>query len=397
MTDSLWFRRVMIFAAASAILALAATLAVRFVGASDQITAKLAELETAPIPPEQNAAEWLMAGAAAVVWSDADTKAIGEASYGPASEWSPELQASVREALDRQLGALETLHRAASLERSSYGIDYSHGIRAEMPNLLSLIRACRLLLAEARVAAADGDEDRAITALTTMGSMVSSLERESTILTALIGIACERMMLRATAETLISGHPWADQPAFLDALERTLPTEDLTDTLHRGFDTFALVNIKALGERPERAEGWVEGITAADYDHAAASLNRLVDIPYGSAPERFKESDPDAPLTELIANTRLAIPRAQAALAQRQLVRAAIALRRIGLADGAYPADRSIVAELSTPDPFTGRPLAYEVREDGSAEVGLAGADELLQQVVLKSAAHVPPIELSAP
>ena len=78
-------------------------------------------------------------------------------------------------------------------------------------------------------------------------------------------------------------------------------------------------------------------------------------------------------------------------------MRAAVQLRRIGLDNGAYPVDRSPVAELTQPDPFTGRPLAYTVRGDGSAEVGLAGADELLGQVVLKSAAHVAPIELPSP
>ena len=96
-------------------------------------------------------------------------------------------------------------------------------------------------------------------------------------------------------------------------------------------------------------------------------------------------------------NLRSAIARHQAALAQRQLVRAAMTLRRIAFAGGAYPADRSAVPELSEPDPFTGRPLLYERREDGSAEVALDGADELLAEVVLKSAASVPPIVLPAP
>ena len=78
-------------------------------------------------------------------------------------------------------------------------------------------------------------------------------------------------------------------------------------------------------------------------------------------------------------------------------MQAAIALRRAALADGAYPGERSVVAELSEPDPFTGRPLLYDLREDGSAEVALDGADELLSEVVLKSAASVPPIVLPAP
>ena len=78
-------------------------------------------------------------------------------------------------------------------------------------------------------------------------------------------------------------------------------------------------------------------------------------------------------------------------------MQAAIALRRLAITDGAYPTDRSAVSELTGPDPFTGRPLLYSVREDRSAEVALDGADELLAEVVLKSAASVPPIVLPAP
>jgi hypothetical protein len=96
-------------------------------------------------------------------------------------------------------------------------------------------------------------------------------------------------------------------------------------------------------------------------------------------------------------NVRRTIPRAQAAMAQRQLVQAGIKLRRVALAGGAYPADRSSIPELATADPFTGRRLIYEGHPDGSASVALDGADPLLGQVVLKSAATVPPIHLPPP
>ena len=310
MTDSLWFRRIVIVAAGFVILGLAGTLAVQLVRANDDIGSKLADLELAAVPPEQNAAQWLVAGAAAVVWSDDDLRAIGEASNGPYSEWSPELVGSVREALERQRGALETLHRAATLERSSYDIDYSHGLRAEMPDLLSLLKACRLLLAEARVAAADGDQDRAIVALATMGRFASSLERESAILTALVGVACERMMLRAAAEVLVCGQPWIDDPSFVDALGNTLSTEDLRAMMHRVFDAWTLIETKALAEGSESAEGWAAaGVTSVDIERGAAILHQLVDTSYGNAPERFTEGQTDDALDTVLANIRAAIPR----------------------------------------------------------------------------------------
>ena len=100
---------------------------------------------------------------------------------------------------------------------------------------------------------------------------------------------------------------------------------------------------------------------------------------------------------ELVDSVRQSLDRQQATRAQRQLVSAAIALRRVAITDGAYPADRAAVPELAEPDPFTGRPLAYTIREDGSAEVALDGADELLSEIVAKSAASIPPIVLPAP
>ena len=48
------------------------------------------------------------------------------------------------------------------MERSNYGVRYSDGLDAEIPDVLSLIKACRLLLAEVRVATADGDEERLV-------------------------------------------------------------------------------------------------------------------------------------------------------------------------------------------------------------------------------------------
>ena len=116
-----------------------------------------------------------------------------------------------------------------------------------------------------------------------------------------------------------------------------------------------------------------------------------------TAPDRFADGPRERPIDLVLENTRATIPRAQAAAAQRQLVKAGIELRRMALADGAYPPDLSSIPEAVRPDPFTGRPLSYSVAPDGSATLALVGADELLEQVVVASAASVPPISLPAP
>jgi len=380
-------------------LGLAVSLTAQNLHATDELQPTPAGSELGAIPPEENAAEWLMAGGCAIDPTDYSRGAIGEASVRPFSEWSPELVDSVRESLDRQQAALEMLHRAATLDRSSYVFEYRRGLDAEMPDrevpdMLPLVKACRLLLAEARVAAADGDRQRALTALATMGRLASSLERESSILTALIGIACERMMLVAAAETLVCGQPWTADPAFVEQLVETLSAEDLRAMMGRALEFSNIQGPEAATEPSSVADEWAR----AEFERAHALARELVDAPYGSVPGWHSSPEDEGVVAGLVlVNLRSAISRHQAALAQRQLVQAAIALRLLAITDGAYPTDRSAVSQLTGPDPFTGRPLLYSVREDRSAEVALDGADELLSEVVAKGAASVPAIVLPAP
>ena len=399
MVCSRWLHRAVSMVIAGVTLGLAVSLTVQTARATDELEPTPAGTGIRAIPPEENAAGWLMAGGCAIDPTDYGRGAIGEASARPYSEWSPELVDSVRQSLHRQQTALEMLHRAATLDRSSYVFEYRRGLDAEMPdtevpNVLPLVKACRLLLAEARVAAADGDEDTALLALATMGRLASSLERESSVLTALIGVACERMMLAAAAETLVCGQPWTADPAFVEQLAATLSTEDLRAMMGRALESSNLQVPEVATEPSSVADEWAR----SEFERAHAIARELVDAPYGSAPGWDSSPEDEGVVAGLaLVNLRSAVARHQAALAQRQLVQPAIALRRLAIAEGGYPADRAAVPELTAPDPFTGRQLLYSVREDGSAEVALDRADELLAEIVLKGAASVPPITLPAP
>jgi hypothetical protein len=394
-----WLHRAVSMVVAGVTVGLAVSLTAQTLHATDELQPTPAGSELGAIPPEENAAEWLMAGGCAIDPTEYARGAIGEASLRRFSEWSPELVDSVRQSLDRQQAALEMLHRAATLDRSSYVFEYRRGLDAEVPDrevpdMLPLVKACRLLLAEARVAAADGDRQRALTALATMGRLASSLERESSMLTALIGIACERMMLAAAAETLVCGQPWTADRGFVEQLAETLSAEDLRAMMGRALEFSNIQGPEAATEPSSVADEWAR----AEFERAHAIVRELIDAPYGSAPGWNSSPQAEGVVAGLVlVNLRSAIARHQAALAQRQLVRSATALRRIAIAEGGYPADRAAVPELIGPDPFTGRPLLYSVREDRSAEVALDGADELLAEIVAKSAASVPPIVLPAP
>ncbi|MCU0293783.1 MAG: hypothetical protein MUF10_17670 [Thermoanaerobaculaceae bacterium] len=80
-------------------------------------------------------------------------------------------------------------------------------------------------------------------------------------------------------------------------------------------------------------------------------------------------------------NLHSAAGRLQATMAQRTLVRLVLALRLQGLTSGTYPHDLSGFPKAAGPDPFTGKPLAYERRADGSAVLTIPDGEALWKQV----------------
>jgi hypothetical protein len=369
------------------------------------------DFEKPQIPDDQNAATWLQAGAGAISRTSEEKDAVAEATLLPYDEWPDELRKEVRNALDDHRGGLETMHTAAGLEESSYGIRYSDGFEAEIPELLLLIDANRLLMLEARVALADGEEQRTLTALATMSRLAESLQAEPTTITALVGIACERMMLQVAGEAVASAQPWITSPGFLDELESVIPstsgglfighlfdgwTAVMELELHRWADGTSIIDPAGLEQLAEL------GVEEIAYNRA--QLLALLNMPYGDEPSRFDEPRQlslfvmgGSPASDIEGFLK-AITRFQAAEAQRQLVRAGISLRRIAIAEGAYPTTPPDIPELTEPDPFTGRRLIYMPGPDGSLALALDDAIGLLERIVMPSSARsLAPITLPAP
>ena len=415
-TDVKQFRKTVLAAAVVLLIGLLVLTVVRvtrLVGAGeprqvyDLTDLDAADLEKTPLPDAENAAAWLRAGAAAIIWTEAEKATIGEATLAPYARWPKGLWSQARATLHRHSGALETLHRAAPLERSSYGIRYGQGIAAEMPaDLLGLLDASRLLMVEARIALADGDERRVLTALETMARLGTSLQDEPTTITTLVGIACERMMLTVAGEVIGSEHPRAASRGVLDELDRALPAAGAHEIVARLFDGWTAVLEVELNRRAaDPGNESLPDIDRARLHQLRTAVLELIDVPYGTDPTRFDspiagvvvESDPPAVLEDVQGFVKV-IERLQVLQAQRQLVRAAIAMRRIGLEDRTYPVERPAVAELGDPDPFTGRLLVYGPRVDGSVELALDGAVALLEQIIPKQSAQaLAPIVLPGP
>lgn len=404
--DARWIRRATLGGAALVLVALVWLAADRLLGRDGGARATptgrgsaaveaLVAFERADIPDDQNAAAWLIAGAGAVVWSDDGRDAVGFASGRPFAQWDSALEARVRAALDRHRGALETLHRAAPIEASSYGIRYRDGVEAELPELLPLLRAARLLACEARVRFADGDADDGLLALATLGRMAESLYGESTLVTYLIAVASEQLMAAVACEVVAADSPWVHE-LFLDRLGEEVPDTDLSADMGRVLAAWEATIWAAVEGGVTRWDVGPKGGTALPPDlersevtAARARVEELLTVPYGTALDRFaalgtgRKLTGDDALESDLAGLGASVGRAQAVAAQRQLLRAVIALRRLALSGAGYPSERPTIPELSEPDPFTGRLIDYRPGDDRSLTLSLVGAAELLEPITV--------------
>jgi hypothetical protein len=426
LTTRLWFRRTVLTAGALVLLVLVAVPSVQLYASSryERALAEAGPLELDPaafekpeVPEHENAAAWIEAGAAALLLSSEEMELRSRLNQsGPANTWESGQLDQARAILERYSGGLETLHQAADLEKSSYGIRYRDGLKAETPDLLSILHGARLLLLDARVAMADGDEARLLQSLAAMSTIAESLEEESTLITALVGIACERMLLVAMGEAVAAPEPWAEQVEYLERLESMVPAQSREEMLTRTLNAWTAIMLMeqpfsdkpTLGERRNDEPIYLKpfrDLARLDVLRARRTFEDRLGIPFARSPQLFEVPDPPKVMSSFKRaffddewGFVRALTRAQSIAAQRQMIRAAIAVRAAGAEIGAYPLDRPEIEELNEPDPFTDRPLAYRALDDGSVEIGLDNATELLEQTILASAARsVVPVVLPAP
>ncbi|MCP4573632.1 MAG: hypothetical protein GY838_14835 [bacterium] len=398
-----WIRRGGIAGAVLLLVVLIASLAlhlygrVRFARAEAGFEAEVgsldfAHVESPQLPDEENAATWLVAGAAAIVLSNDDRQLIHDAVNTAHAEWDREQEETLRALVERNRGGLETLHQAASCEQSDYGIVLPDGrVSVRVPDLLRLLAAAKLLHVEARLAFADEDIARGLVVTQTLSRLSTSLTGEHTVIAPLVGNAVETWLDGVVAEVVGSAAAWAAKPTLLAELEAMLPRDDPLATTRRFLIEAAWVESSVvrlgwrLGDGDEPRSGIYRylfgNLAGAEILEAVRRQVELVGVPYGSAPERF---DPGpSPLqshkrhAHVVTPFSKAVAKFQSTASQRQLIRAAIALRRMGIARGSYPRERPSIAELDEPDAFTGRLMVYGPRDDGSLWLEFEGAAEL--------------------
>jgi hypothetical protein len=346
------------------------------------------------VPDEENAAIYLRAGAQAVVLPGGDKALAAELTTLVFKRWNPQQVSEISRILAGNAPALELLHRAAGMTRSSFGLtdpaNVDEDLKDKLP-LLKLLWAQRLLWLDAHLALRDGDTVRLLDDARAMSEMAAALERETPLIAELVGIAAEKILLSTVADAVASPH--LDGTA-VSGLSNVLLDLDLRAAWRRSLAfEFKLPGVSQVvrGEL-ERKRNIVRStiyLAAPSYFDApsVAWMARLlvaVDVPYGTRLLALAQQRPQSvfsPLAIRTPNLVQAGGRNQVILSERRLARVALALRRQGLATGAYPDSLDAFPEASAPDPFTGEHIVYTHRRDGSAELSVPGGVKLWERM----------------
>jgi len=353
-----------------------------------RMTRQQLEEQTGPLTPdayasatvadEHNAVIWWRAAAAALALDKAGTRLVGDLSMLPVADWTPEQREGLERVVTQAAPALALAERAATLQGSSWDLsgEQATGPRPDIP-MQQLLWLARLVNVRARLAVDTGDWAAFRLSVAELGGLAASLERETPLISVLVGLAVERMAADAVLTAVRS--PTTPREALED-LSTALPPVDLTSAWRRSMgalatgaergtlrfaDVFGDVVASVTG-RDEQIDVILEALRRAR--RPLASDTALID----EIASR-KDAEHDVAMADMLAEALL---RLQSIQSLRRLERLAVDLRIEGLATGRYPETLAGRPEASEADPFTGGTMDYELHPDGSATVEVPGAEE---------------------
>lgn len=175
----------------------------RLVAATESVTERwgpMAPGSPAPpsVPDQENAAKPVRAASEMLSMPERTTEARRSATVRDfGSSTGPEPTAEELEALRRSVAenalTLEILDAAVERPGASWNLRYSHGIHAQLPNLVQVIDLAKLNAAAGRLALRDGDIDGVIRALARGAAIDRSLANESALIIQLTRTGIDRL------------------------------------------------------------------------------------------------------------------------------------------------------------------------------------------------------------
>lgn len=384
MTRSPWVRAALGLLGAVALVF--AGVRVARVAVEGQFVKSLGPLEPAaytrpPVKAEANAARYFLAAAGKLTLTPEEAKALAAANPVGFEGSLP----AVEGLLARNDGALRLAKEGAGLWQSYYGLDYSAGLQTRLADMPQLVLLGRLLALEAQLATARRETGRLAKALSALGSLAASLEQEPGLTVFAAGLTLERWQLallgQAASNSGLSRVRVASlvpvlSPINLPALFPRVVALEEASLRH------ALPEPSGLGQ-----------VLATDYLRLRSARHALQLAGMARQPcARWASSLSWSELDNHSARLLSVLAQAQGVTAARSLVRAALAASRHYAEHGALPLSLAVVPEASTPNPFTGEPLAFR-RDEGVLEV--PHGEELWRQLALP--APPPPFSVSLP
>ncbi len=337
-----------------------------------------------------NAARLVRAAALALEFEGDERDLLMHADTGSPQAWSESQIRGLARLVERSRPSLELARRTIDIADSSYGVRCSFD--TSLPPLRRIRELGKLLSVEAQLARGRNDDEAATRALKTQSRIVASLTSEGPFSMYLMAAAIEGEGAKLVAAWLQAPAARTSERSFVEGVAAALPTSDpLADWRRaRAVEALAILNAHAVdfgasaGPRNPLVQlvatfsFWPleELIQAEVMDSAVwmATLSRAKPRP-DFLRRSSLESRQYLPHKWIAAimepSLRLTLRTATEMLSRRQLVRAGLQLRALGLDAGAYPASRPDLDVLRTPDPITGRPLVYAPQPDGSLLIEL--------------------------
>ena len=318
----------------------------------------------------------------------------------PLADWTDPEIGEVRGILAAQGPTLALLHEAATRPGSSFDLPYEQGPEMPIPNLLMYLEAGNLLLAEARVTAADGDLEGGVRSIEALGALNRSIQGEPPLVFQVVGHGEARRQYRAIRAFLTAS---AGDRSDLERLRASLPAAHFEESFRAAMGAEGAVLYWARPSGPGAGEitAYLGKESAPAYDSSKGevyiargldSYARMVSaFPGSSYSALLRRSDffsaPTAtppladPHLHLIDELGPATGEFKATESIDRLARLALQLADEGLRSGSYPDSLAGLEGGGDPDPLTGAPVAYRRLADGSATVSVPGAQALWQKI----------------
>lgn len=355
----------------------------------------------------------------------------GEAPLPAAGKpWPKAMRAAVADYLGKNANALTLLHKAGSMPKCRWPVDFSEWDKnpcEQISHLAPIRQGTRLLALEALFHAHGGRTGAASRSLVSLFKLSLSLSREPSLPSQLTRQACQALgmskLRRVLCRISLSDSQLADISARLARLEKDdgIPRALIGERCvgHAGFQTPDLMDdaqwqvlkrdvsgkglfgkdMKGLGPSSNKA---LDDLSLADYrklhlkaDHLSflrvmrASID-AARVPMPDRPRaarnlrrRLAKLPPQRPMTRLMTLTApMTIVGAMKDIARLRLARTALAVERYRLAAAALPPDLTSIVPKYLPkvpaDPYDGQPIRYKKRETGYLlySIGEDGKDD---------------------